>query len=258
MSGKLDQSLDEILGAQRRTARQPGRGHRVSAGGKSSTTRAKAPVGGIKKTTRASQAGGKGNVPTGPASGSGESKVIVSNLPTDVLEAQIKEYFSKSVGQVKKAQVTYGPNGVSRGIATVIFSRADGASNAVSKLNNLLVDGKPIKIEVVLDAARAPPPPKVKTLSERIAQPKAQPKPVSAAKTTGNNSARGGRANRGRARGRNAGRAKPKTADELDAEMVDYFDAGAENGGAANGTGNNGGSAPGANSGGDTGMDDIL
>lgn len=69
-------------------------------------------------------------------------------------------------------------------------------------------------------------------------QSRAQPKSAAAVKATNGASTRG-RA-RGRA-GRRAGRPKRKTADELDAEMVDYFDAdvatnGAPVDGAVNGT----------------------
>ncbi len=63
-------------------------------------------------------------------------------------------------------------------------------------------------------------------------QPKsAVPKPATnGTATRGAKTARGGRGGR---RGRNAGRPKPKTADELDAEMTDYFDGNAANGTAA-------------------------
>lgn len=71
--------------------------------------------------------------------------------------------------------------------------------------------------------------------------------------------ARGGKAGRGRggaaARGRGR-RAKPKTADELDAEMADYFDPNAPAGtsNAENAPATNGTAAAGAD---DTGMDEI-
>jgi THO complex subunit 4 len=49
-----------------------------------------------------------------------------------------------------------------------MFHKPDGASRAFQKLNGLLVDGRPIKIEIVVGAAQAdkviPP---VKTLAER-------------------------------------------------------------------------------------------
>lgn len=74
-------------------------------------------------------------------------------------------------------------------------------------------------------------------------------------KSTNNDSTRGGRG-RGRARrGRNGGRGKPKTADELDAEMADYFDAGANSNG---NTGTNGAAPQQAVANTDTGMDDDI
>ncbi|KAI9886318.1 MAG: hypothetical protein M1823_001876 [Watsoniomyces obsoletus] len=233
MAGKLDQSLDEILSTQRRSARRGGRGRRGGAtSGPTRTTRNSAgggAVGGIiKNSARPARNVAKGMVPTGPAAGTGDSKIIVSNLPSDVNEAQIKDYFSKAVGPIKKCLLTYGPNGLSRGVATIVFTKADAANRAIQQ-NGLLVDGKPLKIEVVVDASKASVAAPIKGLGERIAQPKNQPK-SSLPKNSGNNAtntrgtgrARGGR---GQRRGRNAGRAKPKTADELDAEMADYFEA---------------------------------
>ena len=106
MSSKLDQGLDDIISSNR-TGRGRGRGRggrRVAS--KATTT---APVGGVKKNTRSATRGTvRASVPTGPANGSGESKVIVSNLvwtpacnlclrgdantcqPSDVSEQQIK------------------------------------------------------------------------------------------------------------------------------------------------------------------------
>ena len=86
-------------------------------------------------------------------------------------------------------------------------------------------------------------------------QSKAQPKSAAAGKATTNGaSTRGGRA-RGRG-GRKAGRPKRKTADELDAEMVDYFDANAATNGAVvdESAAMNGTAQPVAN---DDGMDEI-
>lgn len=83
---------------------------------------------------------------------------------------------------------------------------------------------------------------------------KAQPKPATTAKPAGKGTGRrGGRPGRGR----NVGRGKPKTADELDAEMMDYF--GTEGNGTAGDatmTTNGGAVQPGAN--GDAGMDEIM
>lgn len=42
--------------------------------------------------------------------------------------------------------LTYGPNGVSRGIATIIFSKAASANDALVQLNGMLVDKRPMKV----------------------------------------------------------------------------------------------------------------
>lgn len=89
--------------------------------------------------------------------------------------------------------------------------------------------------------------------------PKSQPKPATAVKSTNGVISRGRGRVRGVRRGRNAGRGKPKTADELDAEMVDYFDATGVNGvGGADGAATtNGASQPATNGAQDLGMDEI-
>ncbi|KAG6360620.1 hypothetical protein INS49_011684 [Diaporthe citri] len=240
MSGKLDQSLDEILS----TKRTPAGGRRSTR--KTARPAAPAPVGGVKKNTKpargaaAKPSSGKAPRPTG------ESKIIVSNLPKDVSESQIKEYFQSAVTGVKKAELVYGPGGSSRGIANVVFHHSDGASKAYQKLNGLLIDNRPIRVEVVVTGELVPTPP---TLSQRVSQPKATPKSAAADKASGKGAkpAAGGRGGAAGKRGR-GGRAKSarptkKTADELDAEMADYFD-GAKSGGDATATAvTNGGDA---------------
>ncbi|KAJ8123477.1 hypothetical protein O1611_g9582 [Lasiodiplodia mahajangana] len=95
----------------------------------------------------------------------------------DTSAGSLDEYFTTSVGPIKRVELSYGPNSVSRGIATVTFHKPDGASKAFNVLNGILVDNRPIKIEIIVSAAKAaeiiPAP---KTLTERITQPKAQPK----------------------------------------------------------------------------------
>ena len=44
--------------------------------------------------------------------------------------------------------LTYGPNGVSRGIATIIFSKPGSANDALVQLNGMLVDKRPMKVEL--------------------------------------------------------------------------------------------------------------
>lgn len=103
-----------------------------------------------------------------------------------------------------------------------------------------------------------------KTTLTYYRQPKGQPKPATTAKpATDGTATRGVGRGRGRVgrRGRNAGRAKPKTAEELDAEMMDYFDASGApvNGAATTDTAaiTNGSAQPATNGGEDLGMDEI-
>ncbi|PHH90102.1 hypothetical protein CDD83_4527 [Cordyceps sp. RAO-2017] len=218
MSGKLDKPLDEIVSAQRRSAAGRRRTPRRPAGRPVTS----APVGGVHKATRASAAK---PAPAKSASINGESKVIVSNLPKDVSEQQIKEYFVQSVGPIKRVDLVYGPNSVSRGIANVTFHKSDGASKAFQKLNGLLVDNRPIKIEIVVSAAQAdkviPP---IKTLAERTSQPKAQPKSAASSKqSTAIAKGVAGKAAANKKRRGKSVRPMKKTAEELDSEMADYF-----------------------------------
>ncbi|PHH70963.1 hypothetical protein CDD80_5622 [Ophiocordyceps camponoti-rufipedis] len=222
MSGnKLDKPLDEIVSAQRRTAvRRRNYPARRNAGRPAPA----APVGGVQKANRAGRGVAAGPVPAKGMVMTGESKVIVSNLPKDVSEHQIKEYFFQSVGPIKRVDISYGPDSISRGVANVTFAKPDGASNAFQKLNGLLVDNRPIKIEIVVGAAQADKViPHVKTLAERTTHPKAHPKPATG---KGNTSAKGNGANRAannkKRRGKSA-RPTKKTTEELDSEMADYF-----------------------------------
>uniref|UniRef100_A0A8H7TSE4 RRM domain-containing protein n=1 Tax=Bionectria ochroleuca TaxID=29856 RepID=A0A8H7TSE4_BIOOC len=223
MSGKLDQSLDEIATTQKRASTGP---RRRSQRRPATRAAPSAPAGGIKKAIKPVRNVGGKVAPSKPLPARGDSKVIVSNLPKDVSEQQIKEYFVQSVGPIKKVEISYGPNSQSRGIANVIFREADGASKAFQKLNGLLVDNRPIKIEIVVGAAQADKViPAVKTLAERTTAPKAQPK--SAVNDKKGAAAKAGNAKPNapkKPRGRNVRPAK-KTAAELDSEMADYFEA---------------------------------
>ncbi|KAL2759655.1 hypothetical protein ACRALDRAFT_1060337 [Sodiomyces alcalophilus JCM 7366] len=255
MSGKLDQSLDEILSTRRRSAGSRRRSQRQPAGRPATT----APVGGVQKTSRAARTAVNKPAPAKATPHTGESKIIVNNLPKDVNEQQIKEYFAQAVGSIKKVELSYGPNSVSRGIANVTFHKSDGASKAFQKLNGLLVDGRPIKIEIVVAAAQAASViPQPKSLAERTTQPKAQPKSAASDKHNANG-AKGAGANAG-ARGRKTRRPRTsrpakKTAEELDSEMADYFES-ANNAAATENT--NGAAAAPAATNGDAPMEDEI
>ncbi|ROW04057.1 hypothetical protein VSDG_01165 [Cytospora chrysosperma] len=239
MSGKLDQSLDEILSTQRKS------GGRRQSTRKTARPATKAPVGGVHKNTKPARGNAVKPAPARGARNTGESKIIVSNLPKDVSESQIKEYFQSAVGGVKKADIVYGPGGVSRGIANVVFFQTDGARKAYQKLNGLLIDNRPIKVEVVVTGELVPEPP---SLSQRVTQPKSQPKSAAADKSSGKgakpvSAGKGAAAKKGRAARPKNARPTKKSADELDAEMADYFDAAKANGD-ANGVAATNGDAP--------------
>lgn len=90
MSGKLDQSLDQIM-----QDTKPAGGRRPRAKGRlpprRAATKAKAaiaaPSGGVQKNSRAAPKSTMATL-TGPSAG--DSKIIVSNLPHDVTDTQIK------------------------------------------------------------------------------------------------------------------------------------------------------------------------
>ncbi|XP_066359657.1 THO complex subunit 4A-like [Miscanthus floridulus] len=69
-----------------------------------------------------------------------------------------KELFS-DVGDIKRYSINYDRSGRSKGTAEVIFSRRSDALAVVKRYNNVLLDGKPMKIEIIGTNIEAPPPP---------------------------------------------------------------------------------------------------
>lgn len=130
----------------------------------------------------------------------------------------------------------------------------------------------------MVDASSVPEPEPPKSLSERVAyaksqlpgpsapltknsaNPKAQPKSAIATKATTKDATKGRIAGRtGKLRRRDKNRPKPKTAEELDAEMTDYFAGNNANSGTTIGVtaaAVNGGGQPAANTE-DLGMEEI-
>jgi THO complex subunit 4 len=251
-SGKLDLALDDIVKSHRNTNRR--RGARRSGAGRPSD----APVGGVHKPTKQTKpTKATANPPVHPTGG--ETKILISNLPRDVDENQLKEYLASILqdGRPKRILMQYGANGQSLGSATIIFNKADQAKKTTAALDKVKIDGRPIRVEMLVNPAAVPTPAAQASLSDRITKPKTdKPKPATANKPA----PAGGRGrDRGRGRGgrRGGGRergGKKKTLEELDAEMEDYFPTaeGANDAMVTNGT------APPANAGGDTAMDDEM
>ncbi|CAD6916930.1 unnamed protein product [Tilletia controversa] len=231
MSSKLDQSLSDIIASKPKTRAGGNRGGRgggaAAAGGRkrgsASTNNAKSQAVGAaapRGTARNSQKPPvviPGRLPPGQKDNG--SKVIVSNLPLDVTENQVKELFSSTIGPLKRVIMSFRANGQSTGNCTVEFQRAEDGNRAYNQYNNRLIDGKrQLRIEVVVDPAKA---------AAQLVQ-------VAPQVARGAGPTRGGAAGRGRngagGRGGAAGASsKPKraarpakSAEDLDAEMEDY------------------------------------
>lgn len=95
-----------------------------------------------------------------PTSTQNMEKIIVSNLPTDVNETQIKvcsrllssfvprahsflrqELFHSTIGPLKEVTLHYDPAGRSKGVANIVFTRKGDGSKAYQQYNNRLIDG---------------------------------------------------------------------------------------------------------------------
>jgi len=131
--------------------------------------------------------------------------------------------------------MSYDSQGRSRGSATILFNKTDSAAKAAKELNGIKVDNRHMRVEVLIGAKDITAPQEPKKLADRVNKPKnaaaAKPKPATDNKNTktadGKKAVSAGRKGPRRAR---TGRAKPKTAEELDQEMADYFDANTANG----------------------------
>ncbi|CAK8566652.1 unnamed protein product [Lathyrus sativus] len=77
-----------------------------------------------------------------------ETKLYVSNLDRGVTNEDIRELFSE-LGDLKRYAVHYEKNGHPTGSAEVVYNRRSDAFAALKRYNNVLLDGKPMKIEIV-------------------------------------------------------------------------------------------------------------
>jgi len=204
----MDKTLDDIIATRPKPARKPssrrGVGRAEALGKKDPAVSART------RYTTTTPGTGK---PT-PASAQAAEKIIVSNLPTDVNETQVKELFHSTIGPLKDVTLHYDPTGRSKGVANIIFQRKGDGSKAYQQYNNRLIDGKrPMKIEIVVDPVNLPG----QSLASRVA-----PAPAIATNGTTDAPRRGG-PRRGRGRGARRRNERPnKTAADLDAEMEDY------------------------------------
>ncbi|KAM3372758.1 hypothetical protein ACQJBY_019568 [Aegilops geniculata] len=76
------------------------------------------------------------------------TKLYISNLDYRVSNEDIKELFSE-VGHLKRFAVHFDGYGRQNGTAEVVFTRRSDAIAALKRYNNVLLDGKSMKIEVI-------------------------------------------------------------------------------------------------------------
>jgi len=212
----MDKSLDDII-TQKKATRVAARRTRRSSAGRAQVLGK--PVISPRARVAAAAAASPAAKATTVQREANADKIIVSNLPQDVNEVQIKELFHSTVGHLRSVNLHYDQNGRSKGVAEVHFQRKGDGNRAYQQYNNRLIDGNsPMKIEILVDPARAAP---AASLVSRVAPAaKASVATASTAPTT-----RGGSGARGRRRGRGGARKgeRPvKSAADLDAEMEDY------------------------------------
>ncbi|KAJ4978000.1 hypothetical protein NE237_008780 [Protea cynaroides] len=161
MSSSLDMSLDDLIKNNKKSGRGnfrgrdsgPGPARRFSNGGANRTM----PYSMGKAAPQAPDSAWQHDMFTGagyPAQAGRASaietgtKLYISNLDYGVSTEDLKELFSE-VGDLKRYAIFYDRSGRSKGTAEVVFSRRTDALAAVKRYNNVQLDGKPMKIEIV-------------------------------------------------------------------------------------------------------------
>ncbi|QRW05682.1 RNA recognition motif protein [Ceratobasidium sp. AG-Ba] len=220
-SAGLDQSLDQIMQSRPKN-RRGASGRRASAPAATGNQNARQRY---STTVPGSKHGSPAAKPASAAPGAQAiaQKIMVSGLPPDVNEEQIKELFQSTVGSLSSVQLNFDSQGRSKGTATVIFQKKGDANKAFEQYNNRLIDGKrPMKIEIVMDPTKVPPP----SLASRVAPApaeKKQPAQKAAASSAAPERAGKPAGGRGRGRRRKGGNDRPaKSVADLDAEMEVY------------------------------------
>ncbi|KAL3530718.1 hypothetical protein ACH5RR_010040 [Cinchona calisaya] len=150
------------------------------------------------------------------------TKLYISDLDYGVSNEDIKELFSE-VGDLKRHTVHYDRSGRSKGTAEIVYSRRQDAMAAVKRYNNVQLDGKPMKIEIVgtnISTPAAGPQFATAAFGDFNGLPRSgQGRGGSFGRARGGVRSRGG-SGRGRERGR--GRGEKISAELLDADLESY------------------------------------
>ncbi|KAJ3090207.1 hypothetical protein HK102_004413 [Quaeritorhiza haematococci] len=230
----LSMSLDDIIAKNKKTP-----GNRRRGGGGANGGNAGAGSGGAVRSGRRGRGGDnrsrpysnpRRSQPQQQPAGYDQKKIAVSNLAYNVTQQDVFELFSQ-VGPVSSATLNYDANGRSKGSATVLFQRNGDALAAVREYHNRTLDGRPMKIEIIMSGtiAASLTSPSGGDINRRVGAA-----PGGGGNKSGSGSGAGGRRTGGGAggRGRRSGRGRPKggsnprpskTAEELDAEMEAYL-----------------------------------
>ncbi|XP_059628167.1 THO complex subunit 4B-like isoform X2 [Cornus florida] len=150
------------------------------------------------------------------------TKLYVSNLDYGVSNEDIKVLFSE-VGDLKRHSIHYDRSGRSKGTAEVVFLRQSDALAAIKRYNNVQLDGKPMKIELVgvnLVTPAAMPPTTNGILGNHPGVTFRRQERVSGRGL--DRGGGGGGRGFGRGRGRGGGRGENLSAKDLDADLEKY------------------------------------
>ncbi|CAN1135283.1 THO complex subunit 4A [Linum perenne] len=157
------------------------------------------------------------------------TKIYISNLDYGVSEDDIKELFSE-VGDMKRYTVHYDRSGRSEGTAEIVFARREDAIAAVKRYNNVQLDGKPMKIEMVAKNVAAAAAPQQSAEGFNRNQNGGGRSRQGRGRSTGGSrgggggggggGGRGGRGGKGRGRGR--AEKEKVSAEDLDADLEKY------------------------------------
>ncbi|KAG6432884.1 hypothetical protein SASPL_104474 [Salvia splendens] len=178
MSGAaLDMSLDDLIKNNKKSGVARGRGRAAGSGpARRPTNRFANRVTPYSAPKAPETACGHDMFPAGGRSSSIETgtKLYISNLDYGVSNEDIKMFLAKpvlfnaffykcfsinqtvndeelfsEVGDLKRYVVHYDRSGRSKGTAGVVFSRRQDAMAAIKRYNNVQLDGKPMKLELV-------------------------------------------------------------------------------------------------------------
>ncbi|XP_074274811.1 THO complex subunit 4C-like [Silene latifolia] len=83
------------------------------------------------------------------------TKLFISNLDSGVSNNDIRELFAE-IGELKRYAIHFDKSGRPSGSAEVVYAKRSDAYAAHKRYNNVQLDGRPMKIEVVIPNAEVP------------------------------------------------------------------------------------------------------